>query len=179
MREFINSTLLSVWAVPVYAYFVWLSITLSIIDFRELRLPNKYVYPAYGIVSLGLLLPALVDNLWDSFWAAMVCAVSGLALFMVMHVVYPSGLGMGDVKLAGVIGMIAGWVSWSTAIVCLMLAFFLSAIVSIGLLVSRKATMKSALPFGPFMLGGAIIAVPSRRLCAHSLLSARQGSQAG
>ena len=159
MREFINGTLLSVWAVPVYAYFIWLSVTLSIIDFRELRLPNKYVYPAYAIVTAGLLLPAVVEGQWDAFGAAMVCALAGFAIFMLMHAVYPSGLGMGDVKLAGIIGMITGWVSWSTAIVALMLAFLLSAIVSIVLLVTRKATMKSALPFGPFMLGGAILAV--------------------
>jgi leader peptidase (prepilin peptidase) / N-methyltransferase len=159
MRSFINDTLLSVWAVPVYAYFVWLSVVLSIIDFRELRLPNKYVYPAYPIVILGFILPAAISNEWDAFGASMVCGLVGLAVFMLMHVVYPSGLGMGDVKLAGIIGMIAGWVSWSTAVVALMLAFFLSAIVSIALIATRKATMKSALPFGPFMLGGAILAV--------------------
>jgi len=159
MKSFINDTLLSIWAVPVYAYFVWLSVVLSIIDFRELRLPNKYVYPSYAVVTAGLALPAAIENKWDAFASALLCGLVGLALFMVMHVVYPSGLGMGDVKLAGIIGMIAGWVSWGTALVALMLAFFLSAIVSIVLLATRKATMKSALPFGPFMLGGAILAV--------------------
>jgi len=159
MKSFINDTLLTIWALPVYAYFIWLSVVLSIVDFRELRLPNKYVYPAYVIVALGLALPAAVDNHWDAFGTAMICALVGLAIFMLMHVVYPSGLGMGDVKLAGIIGMITGWISWGTSLVALMLAFFLSAIVSIVLLATRRATMKSALPFGPFMLGGALLAV--------------------
>ena len=157
--SFIDDTILSVWAVPVYAYFVWLSVALSVIDFRELRLPNKYVYPAYGVVTFGLLLPAAIDNRWDSLFQAVVCALVGLAIFMIMHVVYPAGMGMGDVKLAGIIGLITGWVSIATSIVALMVAFFLSAIVSVVLLVSRKATMKTALPFGPFMLGGAILAI--------------------
>ncbi len=159
IQNFINGTLLSVWAVPVYAYFIWLAIVLSIVDFRELRLPNKYVYPAYGFVTLGLILPSAIDNLWQALTEAALCGVVGLALFMLLHVVYPSGLGMGDVKLAGIIGLITGWVSWGTALVALMFAFFLSAIVSIILLATRKATMKSALPFGPFMLGGAILAI--------------------
>ena len=157
--SFVDDTILGIWALPVYAYFIWLSVVLSIVDFRELRLPNKYVYPAYGIVTLGLLVPAAVGNHWGALLQAAMCALVGLALFMVMHVVYPSGLGMGDVKLAGIIGLLTGWVSIATAVVALMLAFFLSAIVSVVLLVSRKATMKTALPFGPFMLGGAILAI--------------------
>ena len=159
ITSFINDTILSVWAVPVYAYFIWLSVVLSLIDLRELRLPNKYVYPAYVFVLAGLLLPAIFANQWQAFAAAMLCGLVGFALFMLLHVIYSAGLGMGDVKLAGIIGMITGWVSWGTALVALMLAFFLSALVSIVLLATRKATMKSALPFGPFMLGGAIFAV--------------------
>jgi leader peptidase (prepilin peptidase)/N-methyltransferase len=66
---------------------------------------------------------------------------------------------MGDVKLAGVVGLMAGWVSWATALVALILAFLLSAVVSIVLLLTRRANLKSALPFGPFLLGGTIFAV--------------------
>ena len=158
-ESFIRDTIFSIWAVPVFAYFVWLSVVLSVIDFREMRLPNKYVYSAYPVVFVGLLVPALTSNRWDALTAALLCGLVGLALFMVLHVVYPAGLGMGDVKLAGVIGMIAGWVSWGTALLALMLAFFLSALVSIVLLATRRANLKSALPFGPFMLGGTILAL--------------------
>jgi leader peptidase (prepilin peptidase)/N-methyltransferase len=159
MISFIDDTILSIWAVPVYAYFIWLSVALSVIDFRELRLPNKYVYPSYGIISFGLLVPAAIGGFWGSLFQAAMCALVGLAIFMVMHVVYPAGMGMGDVKLAGIIGLVTGWVSIATAIVALMFSFFLSAIVSIVLLLGRRATMKTALPFGPFMLGGAILAI--------------------
>jgi len=157
--SFINDTIYSIWALPVYTYFLWLSIVLSVVDFRELRLPNKYVYPAYPLKVIGLFVPALISNHWDSLAQAGVCGLVGLALFMLLHAVYPAGLGMGDVKLAGIVGMMAGWVSWGTALFALMLAFFLSAIVSVVLLATRKATLKSALPFGPFMLGGTILAV--------------------
>ena len=157
--SFIDQTIYSVWALPVFAYFIWLSVVLSIVDFRELRLPNKYVYPAYLLVPVGLLVPALVSARWDALAQAALCGLVGLALFMLLHVVYPAGLGMGDVKLAGIVGMMAGWVSWGTALVALMLAFFLSAILSVLLLVARKATLKSTLPFGPFMLGATILAL--------------------
>ena len=132
--SFINDTILSIWALPVYAYFLWLSIVLSVIDFREMRLPNKYVYPAYPIIAVGLLVPAWVSNRWDSLWQAGLCALVALALFMLLHVIYAAGLGMGDVKLAGIVGLLAGWVSWGTALVALMLTFFLSALVGVVLL---------------------------------------------
>ena len=158
-NSLINDTILSIWALPVYVYFLWLSVVLSVIDFRELRLPNKYVYPSYLVVVVGLIVPAWVSKRWDSLAQAALCGLVALALFMLLHAVYASGLGMGDVKLAGIVGLLAGWVSWGTALVALMLAIFLSAIVGIVLLVSRKATLKSALPFGPFMLGGTILAL--------------------
>jgi leader peptidase (prepilin peptidase)/N-methyltransferase len=103
--------------------------------------------------------PAAIEDLWGAMFQAVVCGLVGLAIFMIMHVVYPAGMGMGDVKLAGIIGLVTGWVSIATSIVALMFAFFLSAIVSVVLLLSRRATMKTALPFGPFMLGGAILAI--------------------
>lgn len=159
LEKFIDGTLISVWAVPVFAYFIWLSVVLSVVDFRELRLPNKYVYSAYPIMLVGLLVPAWAANRWDALTSALLCALVGFALFMLLHAVYPAGLGMGDVKLAGVVGLMAGWVSWATALVALMLAFLLSAVVSIVLLITRRANLKSALPLGPFMLGGTILAV--------------------
>jgi leader peptidase (prepilin peptidase)/N-methyltransferase len=60
-------------------------------------------------VGLGLSLPVAIDNLWPAFELVMCCFIA-LAVFLILHLVYPAGLGMADVKLAGVIGLVTGWV---------------------------------------------------------------------
>ena len=68
-------------------------------------------------------------------------------------------MGFGDVKLAGVLGMYLGWLGWGAVIVGGFLGFLLGGIVGGGLMLARRAGRKSAIPFGPFMVAGALIAV--------------------
>ena len=68
-------------------------------------------------------------------------------------------MGFGDVKLAGVLGMYLGWLGWGAVVVGGFLGFLLGGVVGGGLMLARKAGRKSAIPFGPFMVAGALIAV--------------------
>jgi leader peptidase (prepilin peptidase)/N-methyltransferase len=75
--------------------------------------------------------------------------------YLVLLLVYPAGMGFGDVKLAGVLGMYLGWAGWGALLVGGFAAFVLGGLFSIGLLLTRRATRKSGVPFGPWMLLGA------------------------
>ncbi len=89
-------------------------------------------------------------------------AVGGLALYafyFVLMFVYPKGMGFGDVKLAGVLGMSLGWLGWGQLVVGAFLGFLLGGVVGGGLMAVRLATRKSRIPFGPFMIVGAYVAV--------------------
>ena len=95
-------------------------------------------------------------------WRSRRAVLGGLALafvYRVLEFVHPAGMGFGDVKLSGVIGMALGWLGWPVLLFGAAFAFILSAVVSLVLLLLRKVTLKSALPFGPFMLLGAFAAV--------------------
>jgi leader peptidase (prepilin peptidase) / N-methyltransferase len=70
--------------------------------------------------------------------------------------VYPNGIGWGDVKLSGVIGLYLGWFGVSTLLAGLVGGYLLAAVTGIGLIVARRATRKSQIPFGPFMIAGAL-----------------------
>ena len=79
--------------------------------------------------------------------------------YFVLRLVYPPGMGFGDVKLAGVLGLYLGYLGWPHVFAGTFAAFLLGGLWSIGLLALRRGTLKSAIPFGPFMLAGAAAAM--------------------
>jgi leader peptidase (prepilin peptidase) / N-methyltransferase len=147
------------WDLPVYLYFAVVSVPLVVIDLRTHRLPNVLTLSAYPIVLSGLIVPALAYGDWTRLGWALAGGAVVLALFALLHLINPAGMGMGDVKLAGPMGALLGWISWSVVLVGTFLGFALGAIVGIALIIARRAGRKSAIPFGPFMLAGAWIAI--------------------
>lgn len=147
------------WELPVFGYFALLTGPLTIVDLRAHRLPNPLTLSAYPIVAAGLLLPAIAEGRLTDLWRALVGGGILLAFYAVLHLVNPSGMGLGDVKLSGPMGALLAWLSWSVLLVGGFLGFALGAIAGVALLLARRAGRKSALPFGPFMLAGAWIAI--------------------
>ncbi|MGX7680783.1 hypothetical protein ACSMXN_18000 [Jatrophihabitans sp. DSM 45814] len=89
-------------------------------------------------------------------------AIGGIALFSFYYLlmfVYPAGMGYGDVKLAGLIGGLLGYLSYSTLLVGAFSGFLLGGIVGVGVMASGRGDRKTAIPFGPFMIGGALLAI--------------------
>jgi len=140
-------------------YFAAVSVALAGIDLDTHKLPNAIVLPSYLVV--GLLLAAasvIVGDLGYLLRAAIGAAVL-FAAYFVMALVYPGGMGMGDVKLAGVIGLMLGFLGWGTLVVGAFAAFLLGGLFGIALLVGRRANRKSGIPFGPWMLAGAWLGI--------------------
>jgi leader peptidase (prepilin peptidase)/N-methyltransferase len=81
------------------------------------------------------------------------------AIYFALWFAYPKGMGFGDVKLAGVLGLYLGWIGWSTLAVGLLLGWFAGGLLGSVLLATRRAGRKSAIPFGPFMVIGAFAAI--------------------
>jgi leader peptidase (prepilin peptidase)/N-methyltransferase len=80
-------------------------------------------------------------------------------------------MGFGDVKLAGLLGLYLGWLSWSSVVVGTLAGFLFGGLVGAALLVARKAGRKTAIPFGPYMLAGAMFAVFAASPVANWYLS--------
>jgi leader peptidase (prepilin peptidase)/N-methyltransferase len=88
--------------------------------------------------------------------------VGMLALWLIyfgMAIAYPGGMGFGDVKLAGVLGLFLGYLSWGALFTGAFAAFVLGGTFGLALLLSRRADRKSGIPFGPWMLAGSWIGV--------------------
>jgi leader peptidase (prepilin peptidase)/N-methyltransferase len=71
----------------------------------------------------------------------------------------PADLGLGDVKLAAVVGLVTGWLGWGIAVVAAFLGFLLGGLAGVALVLAGRAGRRTAIPFGPFMLAGALVAV--------------------
>jgi leader peptidase (prepilin peptidase)/N-methyltransferase len=96
---------------------------------------------------------------WWPLARAAIGTVALFAFYFAIAFAYPAGIGFGDVKLAGVLGALMGYLSWPALIVATFGAFLLGAVVGLSLMVMSRAGRKTAIPFGPFMIAAALISV--------------------
>jgi len=142
-----------------FLYLAAISIALALIDLDTRTLPNRIVLPAYvvGIVAFA------GWTLVTGEVGVLLRAVLGLGILWVVYLtlalVYPGGMGFGDVKLAGVLGLFLAFLGWGEFAVGAFAAFLLGGLFAIGLLITRKANRKSGIPFGPWMLAGAWVGI--------------------
>jgi leader peptidase (prepilin peptidase)/N-methyltransferase len=144
---------------PAYLYLAAVAVALALIDLDVQRLPNRIVLPSY--VVGGVLLGAAAGAGHDG-WAAARGLVAMAALWLVyfgLSLTYRGGMGFGDVKLAGLLGLYLGFIGWGPVWIGALAGFAIGGLIGVGLLVTRRATRRSAVPFGPAMLGGALLAV--------------------
>ena len=102
---------------------------------------------------------SLVEGDWWPFVRALIGMVSGFAFYFLLAFVYPAGMGFGDVKLAGVLGMVLAWFGWAELVVGAFLGFLLGGVVGVLLILARRGSRKSMIPFGPYMLLGTWIGI--------------------
>ncbi|MBW8752396.1 MAG: prepilin peptidase, partial [Propionibacteriales bacterium] len=135
-----------------------IGVALALVDWRTTLLPTRIIAPAYVITVVGVLLAALGDHSRDGLvHAAIGWAVMG-GIFFVLWFVYPKGLGYGDVRLSGVLGIALGYLGWSELLTGVYGAFLLGGVGG-ALLSLLRVVNRKRFPFGPFMLVAAVLAV--------------------
>lgn len=83
-----------------------------------------------------------------------------------LFVINPNGMGFGDVKLALSLGVVLGWYGWLLLFVGAFAGFLFGSLYGLLLMALRRANRKSAIPFGPFMIAGALVGVALGALAA-------------
>ncbi|BBA99779.1 putative peptidase [Actinacidiphila reveromycinica] len=143
---------------------VWLLLVpvggvLARVDLAVHRLPDVLTLPALGLTALLLAGAALLPSAHGSWTRALLAAAVLGVLYAVLFFVNPAGMGFGDVKLAPTLGLVLGWYGWGAVVTGTFAGFLLGALVGLVLIATRRATRKTAMPFGPFMLAGALAAL--------------------
>ena len=144
--------------VSVIPFVVFLS-AMTVIDLRELRIPDKLTRPA-SVAAIPLLgLSFLTDGLDVSLVGALLGALVMGAFYFILFFIYPAGMGFGDVKLAPIIGAQLGFFGWIPAARGVIAAYLIVGPIAILLLVFGRAHRKTGFPFGPFMAAGSVVAL--------------------
>lgn len=135
------------------------SISLSAIDLELRRLPNPIVLAAF-IAGALLLVPAILLAGQPMLLVSAAVGAGGSFLFyLLLAVLGRGGMGMGDVKLAGALGLYLGALGWAPLVVGVLAAFMIGAIAGVIVLITRRSMRDRSLPFGPWMFVGAWIGI--------------------
>jgi leader peptidase (prepilin peptidase) / N-methyltransferase len=146
------------WELPAYLYLAAIAIALAMIDLDVMRLPDKIVLPSYA-VAVVLLAPAVIaDRSWAGAARGLIAAILLYAFYWFLAVL-PGGMGGGDVKLAPLLGLYLGFLGWNSVAIGAFAGFLLGGLFGALLMGLKLATRKSRIPFGPYMLAGAFLAV--------------------
>lgn len=146
-------------AVPAYLYFAAIGVALTMIDIDTKRLPNAIVLPSYPVIAVLLTVSAGVEGNWWALARAGIGAAILLGFYLALTMAYPAGMGMGDVKLSGVLGAVLGYLSWTTLAIGAFGGFLLGSVGGILVLATGRGNRKTAIPFGPYMIAAAMLAI--------------------
>lgn len=145
------------WVAAMLAAFTGILTALAVIDIRTKKLPNRILYPSIVATAAYLVVARLAGASVDLLDAGIGFLAYGGGL-LIVALIAPRGMGMGDVKLVAFIGLVLGAVALESVPVAAGLGILFGGVGAIVALV-RGAGRKHALPFGPFLAAGAIVAV--------------------
>ena len=148
--------------VLVLAAACWLAVCavpLACTDFAVQRLPDPLTGAAYAGTVVLLLLAAAVGGPWSALFRALLGGLALAGFYLLLILISPSGMSLGDVKLAASLGSLLAWFSWRLLIAGGFAGLCLGALAAGALLASRRVSREHLIPFGPFMIAGAVLAV--------------------
>lgn len=163
-NQFINFQFLNIFFFIFWLFIVSCLIVIFVYDLRHYLIPDKIIYLAIVVTFLFRFFEIVnfrIENLlkienWDLkiLSGYLLSALGASAFFLaVVLITRGRGMGLGDVKLAFLMGLILGW---PQILLALLLAFGGGAIVGVGLVIANRKTLKSQIPFGPFLVGSTI-----------------------
>jgi leader peptidase (prepilin peptidase)/N-methyltransferase len=142
-------------------------ITVSVIDLQLQRIPDRITFPTFALSVPAIIAVSIHLDATDRIPAAFIGAVAYFLFLFVTHMIYPAGMGFGDVKLAAVMGLYLGWLGWTDGLPVagpLRLVFYalmLGCVVGVvfGLAVQIATRKRGAFPFGPALALGCYVVV--------------------
>lgn len=144
-----------VWLVPL----VPVSVALGLIDWRTRLLPRLVVLPATLVAIVAMVAVGLLTDQRDHLVRALVAMLLVRTFFWLLWAIRSAGMGFGDVRLAAIVGLVLGWVGWGATAIGVWVGFIAFVVPGVGLAIVRRdrSLMSKPLPYGPFMLIGALV----------------------
>lgn len=162
-------------ALPAYLYLAAVGFALALIDLDVQRLPDVLTLPSLAVVGVLLTVAALADDDLQALVRAAVGAAVLGGFYFAIWFAYPAGMGFGDVKLAPTLGLALGYLGYGALVVGAFLGFLYGGIVGILIVALKDGGRKTKVPFGPFMLMGALTAILAGQQLADAYLDVTLG----
>lgn len=157
-------------ALAAYAVLGLGLVALSADDLARHILPNRVLYPTLAAVAVLLVVASAVDGRWGSLARAAIGGAAGFVALYLVWLVYPRGMGFGDVRLAGLVGLASGWLGLGHTFMAFFAAFLLASVIGVAVMAATGQGRKTRIPFGPFLAAGLVVAVIwGNPLVAHLL----------
>jgi leader peptidase (prepilin peptidase) / N-methyltransferase len=147
------------WELPAYLFLAGTAVLLTVVDLQHQLLPNRIVVPSIGIGAALLAVAALGSGEWSPLLRAVEAAALLFVVFFGLVLISPRSIGMGDAKLAALLGLYLGWLGWEIVLLGIAAGFVVQAVLAGLLLATRRIGLKGQLPFGPAMLLGAALVI--------------------
>ena len=155
------------WALAPLLLLAACLITVSVIDLQVQRIPDRITFPTFALAVPAIVAVSIHLDATERIQAAFVGAIGYFVFLFVTHMIYPAGMGFGDVKLAAVMGLYLGWLGWTPlfpvagplrlVFYALMLGCLLGVV--FGLAVQIATRRRGAFPFGPALALGCFVVV--------------------
>jgi len=142
-----------------YSVLAAVGIALSLIDLIEQRLPSALVYSGLAIVAVLLATSAILGSRGLDLVRGLAGMAILAAVYLVLALASGGGLGAGDVKLGGLLGLALGWLGWSSLITATLLGWLTAGLAWLVLRVAGRKVADSLLPMGPFLVLGALLTI--------------------
>lgn len=148
------------WTPPLgaYASFAVLGTVVSATDLAARRIPNRVVLPGFAAALVLLGVASGISGAWWPLARAGIAMVVLAGFYLALGLSFPSGMGMGDVKWSGVVGLLLGWLGWPAVATGTLLAFAAAAL-AVTILWAATSRRSPLVPMAPFMTAGALAAV--------------------
>ncbi len=147
------------WALPGFLLFVWTLLVLAVIDARTRKIPNRLTYRLTPALLTLFVLAGLLSGDPTTALRSVLGGVAAFAALLVIALISPRGMGMGDVKLAGFIGIGLGYLGWGYVVLGVFAGFVVGGLSGMALLATRARSRRDLIPFGPYLAIGAVVAV--------------------
>jgi leader peptidase (prepilin peptidase)/N-methyltransferase len=142
-------------------------VSVSVIDLQVQRIPDRITFPTFGLALASIVAVSVQQDATERIQAALIGSAAYFFFLFVTHMIYPAGMGFGDVKLAAVMGLYLGWLGWTDLYPVagpLRLVFFglmLGCILGVvfGVAVQVATRERGAFPFGPALALGCYVVV--------------------
>jgi leader peptidase (prepilin peptidase)/N-methyltransferase len=149
----------SAWELPAYLVLAASLLAISMIDIEHFIVPDRITAPltVSAVALLGL--AAALEGEGGRFVRSLLGGLAFFAFLLFVNILYPKGMGMGDVKLSFSLGLFLGWLGWGQVFLGGFLAFLLGALVGVLLIAVGVKGRKDFVPFGPFLALGTMLTI--------------------